>query len=644
MRRPLTFAAVALVALVALSLGTAPALAAPPADLRADVNRDGVASLADPADDLGEDAWDAAHGASVLPNVDDDGRRCRVRLRGVPDRAIAGCNDATDAIVNGPQDELDLAPLAVAAWPDAPDDASATVALAEPGRGRLFVRRNGALVALAGGRLTLAELRSGAALALEARDIVRDTRVWSGYLTVVLTESAAAESTSDTVRLRVAPVLFQHDLMPVSRLLATPPVPSDAGEFAFSPNAFDPSDTPTVRALAAGRALSSSGQRALFDGLTRGLERAGLGARVQNLRPSRTDIWTQDVFEPGFASVPSVGGTHTMRILVRSANANRTGRRRGRPLRDAGRPLFTQLESQGIGAVQQYSPAWQRRSPGQDTYSSAGNFGAIPPYSLGARTFPAGRILYGSAPGHAPDPSFLRMLSAQGAQPPVVLDTSWLVVGHVDELVAFLPAPGPRGWVIAVADPAGAIALLQQTRAAGHGDALVFAGLREPEFASASSKLRVHLHPLERTVSSLLGSRRIRRANVRAAAAIQRALDILRTETGVTEAEIVRVPVLFGPAPSSVHASGVLSLLPNAINGISVGGGVYLAPRQHGPVVDGTDVFEQAVRERLRSISLHVSFVEDWFYAHRGVGELHCVTNALRNLAGALPWWTATPR
>ena len=639
MRCPLTLAGVAL---AALSLGAAPALAAPPADLRADVNRDGVASLADPADDLGEDAWDATRGAIVLPNVDDDGRRCAVRVRGLPDRAIARCNDATDAVVDGPQDELDLAPLVLAPWPEAPDDATATVAIGEHGRGRLFVRRGGALVPLAGGRLTLAELRSGASLALEARDIVRDTRTWSGYLTVSLAVTAGGESTSDTVRLRVAPVLFQHDLMPVSRLLATPPVPSDAGEFAFSPNAFDPKDTPTVRALASGRELSSSGQRALFDGLARGLERAGLGGRLQDLRPSRTDIWAQDVFEPGFASVPAVGGTHTMRILVRSANANRTGRRHGRPLRDAGRPVFTQLQSQGIGAVQQYSPAWQRRSPGQDTYSSTGNFGAIPPYALGARSFPAGRILYGSAAGHAPDPSFLRMLSAQSAQAPVVLDTSWLVVGHVDELVTFLPAPTPRGWVVAVADPAGAITLLQQTRAAGHGDALVFAGLREPEFSSVSSKLRVRLRPLERTVLSLLGSRRIRRANVRAAIAMERVLAVLRTETGVTEDEIVRIPVLFGPAPPSMHASGLLSLLPNAVNGISLGGGLYLAPHEHGPVVDGTDVFEQAVRERLQSIALHVSFVEDWFYAHRGVGELHCVTNALRSLAGALPWWTAT--
>ncbi len=639
MRCPLTFAAITL---AAFGLSATPAFAAPLADLRADVDRDGVASLTDPADDLGEDTWDAAHGAIVLPNVDDDGRRCAARARRLSDRAIARCNDATDPVVDGAQDELDLAPLAVAPWADAPDDATATLAIAEHGRGRLFIRRDGALVPLRNGRLTLAELRSGVALALEARDIVRDTRVWTGYLTITLTVRSVGETASDTVRLRVAPVLFQHDLMPVSRLLATPPVASDAGEFAFSRNAFDPADTSTVHALATGRALATSGQRSLFDGLSRSLAQAGLGAHLQNLRPSRTDIWAQDVFEPGYASVPAVGGTHTMRILIRSANANRTGRRHGRPLRDAGRPVFTQLASQGIGAVQQYSPAWQRRSPGQDTYSSTGNFGAIPPYSLGTRSFPSGRVVYGSATGHAPDPSFVRMLEAQGAQPPVVLDTSWLVVGHIDEIVTFLPAPTARGWVAAVADPAGAIALLQQARASGHGSALAFAGLREPGFSSRSSKLQVRLRPLERTVASLLASRRLRRANMRAAAAIERALTVLRAETGLADDEIVRVPVLFGPAPASMHASGLVALTPNAVNGVYLGGGIYVAPRQHGPVVDGRDLFEQAVRERLQAVSVRVSFVEDWFYAHRGVGEIHCVTNALRRLDGAAPWWTAT--
>lgn len=32
-----------------------------------------------------------------------------------------------------------------------------------------------------------------------------------------------------------------------------------------------------------------------------------------------------------------------------------------------------------------------------------------------------------------PDPAFLGLLTSQGQQPPVVVDTSWLLVGHADE-------------------------------------------------------------------------------------------------------------------------------------------------------------------------------------------------------------------
>ena len=639
MRRPVLLVVLALAALTAV----APALAAPPpADLRADVNRDGIASLADPADDLGEDSWDAAHGAIVLPNVDDDGRRCGVLGRGLSDVALARCDDAADTVVNGSLDALDLAPLRTAPWPDAPAGATGTVAIAQSSRGRLFVLRDGALTKLEGGALTLAELHEGAQLAIEARDVARDLRVWNGHLTVTLTLRDGSMVSADTVDLRVAPVLFQHDLMPVSRLLTSPPVPSDAGEFAYSPATYEPGDQSTRRALAIAAAEARRGQASLFAGLRRGLVEAGGSASLQALHPAKTDIWAQDVFEPGYASFPVPGGTQAMRILVRSANANRTGAHEGRPLRDAGRPVFTQLRGRGVGAVQQYSPAWQRSAQSQDTYSSTGNFGATPPFVLGARSFPAGRVVYGSAPGHAPDPSFTRLLAAQSAQPPIVLDTSWLVVGHIDEVVSFLPAPTPRGWVVAVADPRAAIALLQSERAAGRGDDLAFPGLDDPVFSDAHGKLRLRLRPLQRSITSLLARPSLLRANELAASSIDRAIAVLKTAAGLTDDEIVHVPVLFGRAPRGLHSLGLLALTPDAVNGISLGGGVYLAPAQHGPIIAGVDIFEQAVRDRLAPLGLRVRFVEDWSYAHRGVGELHCVTNTLRALDGALPWWTAT--
>ena len=55
---------------------------------------------------------------------------------------------------------------------------------------------------------------------------------------------------------------------------------------------------------------------------------------------------------------------------------------------------------------------------------------------------------------------------------------SGLHVGHVDEVFSFVPVDSPRGWALVMNDPALARDLLQQVADAGHGSALLFAGLR----------------------------------------------------------------------------------------------------------------------------------------------------------------------
>ncbi|GAA0575972.1 hypothetical protein HPO96_15690 [Kribbella sandramycini] len=86
------------------------------AKLTADVNRDGRLTA---ADDAGRASWSQARGAIFLPNLDDDGRRCRVDPadlekagRAVDDK-LAACHDAADERINGPRDAADLAPLKI---------------------------------------------------------------------------------------------------------------------------------------------------------------------------------------------------------------------------------------------------------------------------------------------------------------------------------------------------------------------------------------------------------------------------------------------------------------------------------------------------------------------------------------------------
>lgn len=681
-----------LVVLLALPASGVAKSARPLADLRADTNRDGIASTSGRADERSEARWTSSRGAVVLPNLDDDARRCQSRDaegRPLSDGLLAKCNDAADTKINGAADRKDLAPLRVKAWPGAPGNATATVSVDEGSRGkvRLFAERAGRFEPLQNGRLSAANLRSGVRLGIEARDVVRDPRGWAGAVGVTLTVRAGGEEATDRVRMRVAPVIFQHDLMPATRVMVAPPSAANAqgGEAAEMQSESDASETVGPRLLprfAAGSedtlskmaategsspdategrasaedggleefmALARRGEKDFLRDLKGAVSEARVPEGLQRLREPAGDIWAQDYFEPAYASMPAPEGRRqTVRIMVRSANAWPT-RGGGVRLRPAGKTVYTELREPGVGAVQQVDRDWALRNGMQDTYNSTGNWGAIPPYRLGDDVYPNGRILYGSAPGNRPDPSFVRMMEAQGAQSPVVMDTSWLFVGHVDEFLSFLPADNQRGWVLAVADPRGALDVLRDARREGNGDAKLLEGLKKLEIEQLpDGSLDANTVQAERTVDEVLGSRTVIEANERAARAIETNLSRLRAETGLKESEIVRVPVLFEDLSdveflSPKERRKLVALVPDAVNGVHLSEGEFLSPEQHGPVVEGEDLMEEAVEKALGRAGVEVRWVEDYYYAHVGGGEVHCVTNALRDLSGEKPWWNSSP-
>jgi len=132
-----------------------------------------------------------------------------------------------------------------------------------------------------------------------------------------------------------------------------------------------------------------------------------------------------------------------------------------------------------------------------------GNIESLPPYA----GYPQGRVVYGSGAvvgsDRRPDPALIGLLTGQGGyQPPVVIDTSWLVVGHADETMRVVRADNARGWTLAVADPRRAVTLLRDAQRAGAGKARLFAGTRAPR---------------QPTVDEVLGDRAWLAANERAA-------------------------------------------------------------------------------------------------------------------------------
>jgi len=235
------------------------------------------------------------------------------------------------------------------------------------------------------------------------------------------------------------------------------------------------------------------------------------------------------------------------------------------------------------------------------------------------RAFPHGRILTGRQKELGFHPDLLAFLEAQELQwPPLVLDVSWLTIGHVDELVNFVPAPGKPGFRALVPSPFAARDLLRQVVEGGKGErgtpeTPVFAGTKSQTTAGAL------LARIEKSDESRKIEDSVRETRAR-----------LCDGLGIRDADILALPVLFEDG---------LAVIPNAVNSLVVGKTVVV-PAPHGPADarTGEDVWAHAIRERLEPLGLSVRFLDIWEPYHTRSGEIHCGTNAIRRLRDGR-WW-----
>jgi protein-arginine deiminase len=661
--------------LVAALAPVAPAVSAPIStvpDLRADVNRDGAVDVAGVADEAGEDQWQPGRGAIFLPNIDDDSRRCRVpfterqlfvsRPDFRVDRQLASCNDSTDAAVNGESDAADLARLRLMPLTAAPGVGARLIVEGTAGRFvRIFVNRDGWQPLGRDGRLRVEDLANGTELGIEGRDIVRDPRLWDGRVIIHLRlDGDPRGPLEDVVAMKVAPVLIQNDLQKAEHLFVggsrPGPKPADLRSQVSGFAAGRPTPIPAgvLNRVVAGVAAQQRSRDADADRFTRSLARV-VEARRPEVPLTRLpgDTWAQDVFEAGWVSMPSPDGrSRTMRVVVRSANLDSGG-----GLRAGARASFTRLRGPDVGVVQQFTRTRGRAV--DDSLNSTGNLEALPPYSSSTGQFPRGRILMGASRSRRPDPSFVRMLRAQGLQSPLFVDTSWLTVGHIDETVHVVPAPTPRGWTLMVADPRRAVTLLREARASGAGSARLFVGKTKfpaPKSDDLLGLIRAYaagpVAPATRTVRAILSDQRLMTRNAQAAVFIDRQLRTLLAATDLQANELVRVPVLFDAGQSAIGGAGRgaagrltwTAYSPGIANSLSLGDGTVVAPDPHGPSIGGRDLFRQDSEQALGRVGVRVDWVDDWEWLHRGEGEVHCSTNAFRDISASVRWWETLGR
>jgi protein-arginine deiminase len=320
-----------------------------------------------------------------------------------------------------------------------------------------------------------------------------------------------------------------------------------------------------------------------------------------------SDIWAQDTMEVARAAYPA-----DQRGGVREVSAPLLGLRAKHDMGLTCGPLDAE-----VAALWRADPAAVPVQPGEPRGGARwidwyGNLEVSPPIP----GHPFGRVLTGEQKGLRIHPDLLAFLEAQRVQwPPLYVDVSWLTIGHVDEVVNFVPGPkGERGpgFRALLPSPVAARAVLERLAKDGHGKAAVFPGRKK-----------------ETTVEAMLDgvarsdeSRRIEEALTETRARLREGLK-------VGDEHLIALP--------SLYAEG-LAVLPSAVNCLVVGRDLVI-PAPCGPRIDGADPFEAAMDALLKPLGLRTHYLDVFEPYHVRSGEVHCGTNAVRRLPHGGRWW-----
>ncbi|MGL5835374.1 MAG: protein-arginine deiminase family protein, partial [Waterburya sp.] len=282
-----------------------------PFELLADSNRDG---LVDDRDRQDKTVWNDDRGAIMLPNLDDDGGKVKEfnldNSDPEADTKLEKLNDANDNVVNGTEDEQDLAPLKITPWKDAPADTSVKVSVDAKSSPyiRLFVKRDGEYQALDDGNaLTVSELQQGAELAVEAKDVVRDSSVWDGFVDLTLEAKTGEQTYSDRVKMRVSPLLFKNNLMPVQNLYISDQPETQMNQEFITQSATQLGIDPSSIDVEKFTQNFSNGAQQFRQDIQTALQSGNPNTQISNLNVEQ-EVYVQDFFEPAYVSMPKADG------------------------------------------------------------------------------------------------------------------------------------------------------------------------------------------------------------------------------------------------------------------------------------------------------------------------------------------------
>ncbi|XP_004850448.1 protein-arginine deiminase type-6 isoform X2 [Heterocephalus glaber] len=300
--------------------------------------------------------------------------------------------------------------------------------------------------------------------------------------------------------------------------------------------------------------------------------------------------------------------------------------------------------SPGVGYVIQHTKDHTVAS-----LDTIGNLMVSPPVRAQGKEYPLGRVLFGgsfypSAESRMMSKSLCDFLHAQQVQAPVELFSDWLMTGHLDEFMCFIPVEekkeSSKGFRLLLASPRACYKLLQEKQEEGYGNATLFEGVSPSLLRSNGREAK--------TINQFLADKSLRNQNDYVERCIRLNRAILREKLGLLEDDIIDIPQLFcleqlTNVPSDQQPCRFFArpYFPDVLRMIVMGKDLGI-PKPFGPQIKGTCCLEEKICQLLEPLGLKCTFIDDFDCYLTDVGDFCACTN-IRRVPFAFKWWKMVP-
>ena len=285
-----------------------------------------------------------------------------------------------------------------------------------------------------------------------------------------------------------------------------------------------------------------------------------------------------------------------------------------------------------------------------------GNVQVIPPIYP---SYPLGRIIYGISRPHQHNQltnikqndisyNLSTFLESQEIQKPIQVNTGWLSVGHVDEILSYVPDSQHKyGFRILIASPRKFLQLISKL----DKNTIIFDNVDNYYiFDEITTEIRKRFdqkyedqniyHCVYKTqlgVDEIINWSELNESNEE----YQYQLDEIRLhlmkELDLDFDDFYEIPIYYWPRSISKLAR---SIIPNMINNLFLKTFMIVA-KPYGPIIQGNDLFETYFKSQIPE-DIKVNFVKNWDSYYLLEGDINCGTNTKRR-PFKKKWWNLKP-